>query len=55
MHYKPTPEEQKLFKDRTTVIPNEYQKSVSNNNTHRYQKPILKEANGHFTVSKIDT
>lgn len=55
MHYKPTPEELKLFKDRTTVIPNKYQKSVSNNNTHRYQKPILKEANGHFTVSKIDT
>ena len=55
MNYKPTPEELELFKDKTTVIPNEYQKSVSNNNTHRYQKPILKEANGHFTVSKIDT
>ena len=40
MNYKPTPEELKLFKDRTTVIPNEYQKSVLNNNTHGYQKPI---------------
>ena len=55
MSYKPTPEEQKLLKKKTTVIPNKYQKAVSNISTHRYQRPILREPNGHFTVLESDT
>lgn len=55
MTYQPTKEEKLLLEKKRKLIPNKYQKSVLNNDIHRYQKPILKEFNGHFTVSKIDT
>ena len=42
MTYLPTKEEKLLLEKKRELIPNKYQKSVLNNNTHGYQKPIPK-------------
>ena len=55
MTYKHTEEEKKLLERKKKLIPNEYQKTVLNNDIGRYQKTISKTSNGHFTVSKINT
>jgi hypothetical protein len=55
MTYKPTEEERLLLEKKRKIIPNEYQKTVLNNDIGRYQKTISKTPNGHFTVSKLNT
>ena len=55
MRYKPTEEEKMLLEKKRKIIPNEYQKTVLNNDIGRYQKTISKTPNGHFTVSKLNT
>lgn len=55
MTYKPTEEERMLLEKKRKLIPNEYQKTVLNNDIGRYQKTISKTSNGHLTVSKINT
>ena len=55
MTYKPTEEEKTLLEKKRKLIPNEYQKTVLNNDIGRYQKTISKKSNGHFIVSKINT
>ena len=45
MTYKPTTEESLMLDKRRTLIPNEYQKSVLNNDIGRYQKTISKTSN----------
>ncbi len=55
MTYKPTEEERMLLEKKRKLIPNEYQKTVLNNDIGRYQKTISKTLNGHLTVSKINT
>jgi DNA-binding transcriptional regulator YhcF (GntR family) len=55
MRYKPTEEEKMLLEKKRKIIPNEYQKTVLNNDIGRYQKTISKASNGHFTVSKLNT
>ena len=53
--YQPTKEEKMLLEKKRKLIPNEYQKTVLNNDIGRYQKTISKKSNGHFIVSKINT
>ena len=55
MTYKPSEKERLLLEKKRKIIPNEYQKTVLNNDIGRYQKTISKTSNGHFTVSKINT
>jgi len=55
MTYKPTEKERALLEKKRKLIPNEYQKTVLNNDIGRYQKTISKTSNGHFTVSKFNT
>ena len=55
MTYQPTKEEILLLEKKRKLIPNEYQKTVLNNDIGRYQKTISKTSNGHFTVSKLNT
>ena len=55
MTYKPTEVEQVLLEKKRKLIPNQYQKTVLNNDIGRYQKTISKTSNGHFTVSKTNT
>ena len=55
MTYKPSEKERLLLEKKRKIIPNEYQKTVLNNDIGRYQKTISKASNGHFTVSKINT
>ena len=55
MRYKPTEKEKMLLQKKRKLIPNEYQKTVLNNDIGRYQKTISKKSNGHFIVSKINT
>jgi len=50
-----TDEEILLLEKKRKLIPNEYQKSVLNNDIGRYQKTISKTSNGHFTVLKNNT
>lgn len=45
MTYKPTDEEILLLEKKRKLIPNEYQKSVLNNDIGRYQKTISKTSN----------
>ena len=45
MTYKPTEEEKVLLEKKRKLIPNEYQKSVLNNDIGRYQKTISKTSN----------
>ena len=55
MTYKPSEEERLFLEKKRKIIPNEYQKTVLNNDIGRYQKTISKTSNGHFAVSKINT
>ena|SRR6056300_881048 len=55
MTYKPTDEEILLLEKKRKLIPNEYQKSVLNNDIGRYQKTISKTLNGSFAVLKLNT
>ena len=50
MTYKSTEEERFLLEKKRKIIPNEYQKTVLNNDIGRYQKTISKSSNGHLTV-----
>ena len=45
MTYKPTEEEKVLLEKKRKLVPNEYQKSVLNNDIGRYQKTISKTSN----------
>ena len=55
MTYKPSEKERQLLEKKRKIIPNDYQKTVLNNDIGRYQKTISQTSNGHFTVSKLNT